>query len=73
MTTLEKFMRFLAEKNYYISEEMVDRYWDLRQEDLDTHKKDITDAMLYALDEDGHQGDWRIKFINDYYERNFGV
>ena len=33
MTTLEKFMRFLAEKNYYISEEMVDYYWELRAED----------------------------------------
>ena len=73
MTTLEKFMRFLAEKNYYISDEMVDYYWKLRAEDRETHKQQITDAMTHALDEDGHTGDWKIKFINDYYERNFGV
>jgi len=73
MTTLEKFMRFLAEKNYYISDEMVDQYWELRQEDRETHKKDIADAMLYALDEDGHTGDWKIRFINEYYESNFRV
>lgn len=36
-------------------------------------RQQISDAMMYALDEDGHTGDWRIKFINDYYESNFGV
>ena len=38
MTTLEKFMRFLSEKNYYISEEMVNYYWDLRYEDENKNK-----------------------------------
>lgn len=33
----------------------------------------LFDAMMYALDEDGHTGDWKVKFINEYYERNFGV
>jgi len=33
----------------------------------------IAEAIMYALDEDGHTGDWKIKFINDYYERNFRV
>lgn len=31
-------------------------------------KKQIIDAITYALDEDGHTGDWKIKFANDYYE-----
>ena len=26
----------------------------------------IKDAIMYALDEDGHTGDWKIKFANDY-------
>jgi len=33
----------------------------------------IAEAIMYALDEDGHTGDWKIKFINDYYERSFRV
>jgi hypothetical protein len=26
----------------------------------------LRDAIMYALDEDGHTGDWKIKFVNDY-------
>jgi hypothetical protein len=26
----------------------------------------IRDAIMHALDEDGHTGDWKIKFVNDY-------
>jgi hypothetical protein len=26
----------------------------------------IKDAIMYALDEDGHTGEWKIKFVNDY-------
>jgi hypothetical protein len=34
-------------------------------------KQMIIDAIMYALDEDGHTGDWKIKFANDYYEKKF--
>lgn len=26
----------------------------------------IKDAIMYALDEDGHTGEWKIKFANNY-------
>ncbi len=26
----------------------------------------LKDAIMYALDEDGHTGEWKIKFANDY-------
>jgi hypothetical protein len=26
----------------------------------------IRDAIMYALDEDGHTGEWKIKFANNY-------
>ena len=29
----------------------------------------LTKAIMYALDEDGHTGDWKIKFANDYYKK----
>lgn len=32
-------------------------------------RKIIFDAMMHALDEDGHTGDWKVKFINDYIDR----
>lgn len=42
----------------------------LSQEDIEMAKqleeKQIKDAITYALDEDGHTGDWKIKFANDY-------
>jgi len=45
----------------------------LFEQAIEMEKKQLSDAINYALDEDGHTGDWKIKFINDYYERNFGV
>ena len=32
-------------------------------------KEQIINAIMYALDEDGHTGDWKIKFANDYYNK----
>jgi hypothetical protein len=29
----------------------------------------IEDAMYHALDEDGHTGDWRVKFVKDYIKK----
>lgn len=29
----------------------------------------IHDAMMYALDEDGHTGEWKNRFIKDYIEK----
>ena len=26
-------------------------------------------AILHSLDEDGHTGEWKIKFANDYYNK----
>lgn len=32
-------------------------------------KRRIIDAIMYALDEDGHTGEWKIKFAKDYYDK----
>jgi tetrahydromethanopterin S-methyltransferase subunit B len=34
-------------------------------------KEQIVNAMMHSLDEDGHTGDWKIKFVNDYYNKTF--
>lgn len=31
-------------------------------------RQQLFDAMMYALDEDGHTGEWKVKFINDYID-----
>lgn len=30
----------------------------------------ILHSVIYSLDEDGHTGDWKIRFANDYYSKN---
>ena len=37
-----------------------------REERRQLEEQRIKDAIMYALDEDGHTGDWKIKFANDY-------
>ena len=34
-------------------------------------EKQIKEAIMYALDEDGHTRDWKIKFASDYYKKRF--
>lgn len=34
----------------------------------DMERQQLFDAMMYALDEDGHTGEWKVKFINDYID-----
>jgi site-specific DNA-cytosine methylase len=36
---------------------------------LDHEKRRINDAIMYALDEDGHTGDWKINFANEYHQK----
>lgn len=42
---------------------------DKAEELLQMEKEQIINAIMYALDEDGHTGDWKIKFANDYYNK----
>lgn len=44
---------------------------DKANELLLKEEKQIKDAMLHALDEDGHTGEWKIKFVNHYYSKIF--
>lgn len=33
---------------------------------VEKEKRNIEEAIMYALDEDGHTGEWKIKFAKDY-------
>ena len=34
-------------------------------------EKQLKEGMMYSLDEDGHTGDWKLRFVNDYFNRMF--
>jgi hypothetical protein len=34
-------------------------------------RRQIADAMMYALDEDGHSLQWRTKFVEKYYTETY--
>ena len=44
-------------------------YYRLLEQAKKMEKEQIINAIVYALDEDGHTGDWKIKFANDYYDK----
>ena len=62
MTPVESIFEMLDEGRISDLAEM--REWYLMREE-----KTIEEAILYALDEDGHTSDWRLKFAKDYVDR----
>jgi len=38
---------------------------------IEYEKNQIAEAMMHALDEDGHTGRWKIIFIENYYSKTF--
>ena len=55
---------------YNLSKQRELDKFDLEQA-KEMEKEQTKNAMMYALDEDGHTGDWKIKFVNDYYDKTF--
>lgn len=43
--------------------------FELLRQAKQMERQQLSDAMMYALDEDGHTGDWKVKFINDYIDK----
>lgn len=60
-----------------VVDEIYDMLYDGKISDLAEMKEwfkmkeevQLTKAIMYALDEDGHTGDWKIKFAKDYYDK----
>lgn len=38
---------------------------------IEKEKRNISEAIMYTLDEDGHTGEWKIKFANDYINKHY--
>jgi hypothetical protein len=51
--------------------ETFDRIEDKLNEAKAMERQQIADAMMYALDEDGHSLQWRTKFVEKYYTETY--
>jgi hypothetical protein len=61
-TPVEKIFEWIEEDK--ISELVEIKEWFLMEEE-----KIVENAILYALDADGHTGEWKLKFAQDYIDR----
>lgn len=64
MTPIQKLTRFLYDNEYWMDEALMAKCDELLKEEELMIKR----AIMYALDEDGHTGDWKAEFANRYYE-----
>ena len=48
----------------YFSQELIEKAKTMEREQ-------IINAMLHALDEDGHTGEWKLKFVTNYYNKTY--
>ncbi len=58
----------LPNQYFLMSDKNIDKVFEQAKA---MEKEQIINAMMYTLDEDGHTGDWKIKFVNDYYNKTF--
>lgn len=38
---------------------------------IEKERRNTEEAIMYALDEDGHTGEWKIKFAKNYYDERY--
>lgn len=62
MTPIQELMNHLIEFDYFIGDDLIIKYRELIRKE----RIMIQQAMLHALDEDGHTGEWKVEFINNY-------
>ena len=52
--------------NIRVTQGLID---ELAEQAKQMEREQIIDAIMHSLDEDGHTGDWKIKFANEYYDK----
>lgn len=62
MTPLERLAQYIRDR-YDTNESFDNLVVNLKLQE----KENIKQAVLYALDEDGHTGDWKLAFAEKYY------
>ena len=69
-TAMQELIEWMIEESEVIPFDQQ-RCYDKAEELLEKEKKQILDAMRYALDEDGHNGSWIFNFIESYYKNMY--
>ena len=62
MTIVNKIFKLLEEGK---ASELI----ELKEVYKINEESQIINAIMYALDEDGHTGEWKINFARDYYKK----
>lgn len=65
MTPVERLADYVRSR-YETSEVFENLVANLKNKE----QRNIEDAIMYALDEDGHTGEWKIKFAKDYITKH---
>lgn len=66
MSPIERLAQYVRDR-YDTNESFENLVANLRAQE----KSNITQAMLHALDEDGHTGDWKLQWVEKYYQEKF--
>lgn len=66
MTPVERLAQYVRDR-YETNESFENLVANLRAQE----KNNLTQAMLHALDEDGHTGDWKLQWVEKYYQEKF--
>jgi len=62
MTAVQALIEHLEKQGIQIDQQV-------RHNFLVYEAQQIEEAMYHALDEDGHTGDWKVKFVKDYISK----
>jgi hypothetical protein len=61
-TAVEYLLSKISSSDYTDIKELINQAKTLE-------KEQIKQAILYSLDEDGHTGEWKLKFAKDYISK----
>lgn len=68
MTAVGWLIDWMGKNQYYIDNTLLEAVEQAKQ----IEEQRLRDAIMYALDEDGHTGNWKIRFANDYINKLYG-
>jgi hypothetical protein len=70
MTTIQSLLNHLEMLNDRTKIVRVSSIIDtIKESYLPLEEDQLKKAIIYSLDEDGHTGEWKIKFANNYYKK----
>ena len=65
LSAVQWLLNYIERENWSLPEDIAELAKKMEE-------KQLKDGMMYALDEDGHTGEWKHRFVNTYYEQMYG-